>query len=353
MTDATNRRPTITDIAREAGVSKATVSRSLSGEPGVSRATRDAIVALARERGWRPNSAARALSRGQAGTLGWAVRQTAKVTTVDPYFMDLFVGIQLALKSTPFDLLVKLVANEREEIAQHEDWTTERRVDGIFLTDVESVDRRLERLLDGQVVVGAIVDDPQAFLTPRFPPERMAWIDPCNSAGVTLTMTHLVELGRRQIVWVLGPAELASTEAKRLSLERWARAHDGYEVLLVHSTFNSTDSSVTALKEVVAGGATAVVVDNERAAMETIRRLEAVGVSVPTDVAVVAWLGGAAVDDPPVTALAHEVIDLGSRWASAMIRTAYPSYSSPSLSTARTAALPSLVVGASTAAGGV
>ncbi len=56
------KRPTIADIARRAGVSKGAVSYALNGQPGVSEATRQRIVAIAQEIGFSPNSAARALS---------------------------------------------------------------------------------------------------------------------------------------------------------------------------------------------------------------------------------------------------------------------------------------------------
>ncbi len=55
-------RPTIADIARRAGVSKVAVSYALNDRPGVSPATRASIKAIAQEIGWRPNSAARALT---------------------------------------------------------------------------------------------------------------------------------------------------------------------------------------------------------------------------------------------------------------------------------------------------
>ena len=58
------RRPTIADIARRAGVTKAAVSFALNNQPGVSQSTRERILEIAREIGWQPNSAARALSDG-------------------------------------------------------------------------------------------------------------------------------------------------------------------------------------------------------------------------------------------------------------------------------------------------
>ncbi len=63
------KRPTIADIASRAGVTKAAVSFALNGQPGVSAATRQRILAIAEEIGFQPNSAARALSDGRARRL--------------------------------------------------------------------------------------------------------------------------------------------------------------------------------------------------------------------------------------------------------------------------------------------
>jgi len=70
------KRPTIADIAQRAGVTKAAVSFALNGQPGVSAATRERILAIAQEVGFQPNSAARALTdtgrfMGQDVSLRW------------------------------------------------------------------------------------------------------------------------------------------------------------------------------------------------------------------------------------------------------------------------------------------
>lgn len=72
------KRPTIADIAERAGVTKAAVSFALNNQPGVSSSTRQRILQIAREIGWEPNSAARALSDGRAAVL------TPRASTAPP-----------------------------------------------------------------------------------------------------------------------------------------------------------------------------------------------------------------------------------------------------------------------------
>src|SRR5690349_24775040 len=79
------KRPTIADIAREAGVSKGAVSYALNGQPGVSEETRARILAIASELGWYPNRAARALSASRAHSCGLVLARPARMLALEPY----------------------------------------------------------------------------------------------------------------------------------------------------------------------------------------------------------------------------------------------------------------------------
>ena len=68
--DRPSRRPTMADVANRAGVSRTLVSFILDGKPGASEETRQRVLAVAEEIGYRPDSAARLLARGRSRTLG-------------------------------------------------------------------------------------------------------------------------------------------------------------------------------------------------------------------------------------------------------------------------------------------
>jgi DNA-binding LacI/PurR family transcriptional regulator len=69
---------TLAELAKLAGVSTATVSRSLAGHSTISKATRSRIVSLAREHGYRPNRTARALRTKRASAIGLSITGTAE-----------------------------------------------------------------------------------------------------------------------------------------------------------------------------------------------------------------------------------------------------------------------------------
>src|SRR3954462_11150967 len=93
------RRPTIADVARRAGVSAAAVSFAVNDRPGVSPETRERILAAARELGWRPSAAARALTEARTRAIGLVLARDAAQLEVDAFFVRFLSGIERALSA--------------------------------------------------------------------------------------------------------------------------------------------------------------------------------------------------------------------------------------------------------------
>src|ERR1700761_5687443 len=137
------KRPTISDIAQRAGVTKAAVSFALNGRPGVSPATRERIVAIAAELGFQPSSAARALTAGQAGAFGLVLSRPARTPRLESPGLTVVSGIQAELAGRPATLLFTLAEDVAAETALHRQWWAQRRVDGVFVLDPQAADPRL------------------------------------------------------------------------------------------------------------------------------------------------------------------------------------------------------------------
>ncbi|WP_449334171.1 LacI family DNA-binding transcriptional regulator [Streptomyces lateritius] len=136
------KRPTMADIARRAGVSKVAVSYALNDQPGVSDATRASIKAIAQELGWRPNSAARALSGARAQAVGLVVRRPASTLGAEPFFMEFISGIESVLSDRSYALMLQMADSHEDELEVYRRWWGERRVDGVFLVDLHTDDPR-------------------------------------------------------------------------------------------------------------------------------------------------------------------------------------------------------------------
>jgi DNA-binding LacI/PurR family transcriptional regulator len=200
------RRPTIADIARQAGLTKTAVSFALNGKPGVSEQTRRRVLEIAREIGWQPNSAARTLSDGRANAFGLVVDRAPRTLGVEPWFMQLIGGIQSELAGAQVSLLFTLVQDEGAEIELYRSWWAQRRVDGIFLVDLRLSDRRVGVL--GELALPAV-----ALGTPLGAGELPA-VCFDERAAVHTVLEHLVALGHRRIGQVSGISELWHTKLR-------------------------------------------------------------------------------------------------------------------------------------------
>ncbi|MGW0365136.1 LacI family DNA-binding transcriptional regulator [Streptomyces sp. NPDC002990] len=136
------RRPTIKDIARQAGVSESAVSFALNGRPGVSQDTRARIRRVAEELGWQANSAARALSGERSGAVGLVLARPAHTLGVESFFLQLVSGIQEVLSAARIALLFQVVEDIDAECAVYRRWWAERRVDGVLVVDPRTQDPR-------------------------------------------------------------------------------------------------------------------------------------------------------------------------------------------------------------------
>ncbi|WP_372665469.1 LacI family DNA-binding transcriptional regulator [Amycolatopsis kentuckyensis] len=197
------KRPTITDIAREAGVSKGAVSYALNGRPGVSEETRHRITRIARELGWSPSSAARALSGGRSGTIGLVLDGPAEV-----FFPALLDGFSQ-------ELLLRVAVGHEAAVAVYRRWRAERKVDGVLLTGPDCA-AEVARIGLPAVVLGGPGGLPEA------PSVRVD-----DTAGAAEALEYLAALGHRHVVRVAGPAAFAdagereeafTTVARRLGL---------------------------------------------------------------------------------------------------------------------------------------
>ncbi len=92
---------TISDVAKQLGVSRATVSRALSNSPGVGAELRQKIIAFADEIGYRPNSLAKSLSTGRMNTVGLIYGDVR-----NPFYADLTYYLQKALDKKGYTVMV-------------------------------------------------------------------------------------------------------------------------------------------------------------------------------------------------------------------------------------------------------
>jgi DNA-binding LacI/PurR family transcriptional regulator len=308
------KRPTIADIARRAGVTKAAVSFALNGQPGVSTATRERILAIAKEIGFQPNSAARALSDGRAGAFGLIIDRPARTLGVEPWFTQLISGIQAELSRAHTALLFTMAEDQDAEIALYRSWWAQRRVDGVFLIDLQIGDQRvpiLEELRMPAVVIG---DPAGAGSLPAI------WQD--DAAAIRAVVEYLAAAGHRRIARVTGPSRLWHTKIRTDAFRAAARAAGVLAILYEGDYTGETGAAAT--RELLHGSEppTAILFDNDLMAVSGLGTAQQLGVHVPADLSIVAWDDSAfcEVVHPPLSALTRDVAGYGGRAARALVQ---------------------------------
>ena len=140
------KRVTIADIARRAGVTSAAVSLAVNGRPGVSDATRERIMEIARELQWEPSPAARALAGAPVQTIGMVLARPAEVLGTEAFFGAFVAGLQEVLSRRDYSLQMQIVETTDAEIETFRRWFAQRRVDGVVVVDLREHDPRIPAL---------------------------------------------------------------------------------------------------------------------------------------------------------------------------------------------------------------
>jgi DNA-binding LacI/PurR family transcriptional regulator len=309
------KRPTIADIAQRAGVTKAAVSFALNGQPGVSAATRERIMAIAKEIDFQPSSAARALTGGKAEAFGLVIDRPARTLGIEPFFMQMVSGIQAELSAAPqhMNLLFTMAEDADAEIGMYRGWWAQRRVDGVFVVDLQVHDRRipiLEELRMPAVVVG----------TPRGSGALPAvWQD--DRPGMEAVVSHLAGLGHRRIARVGGYARYWHSVLRGEAFASVTEAA-GLTALSMEADYTAEHGAEATVG--LLGSAeppTAIIYDSDVMATAGLGVAQRMGIGVPDELSIVSWEDSVLCEltNPRLTALRRDIPAVGSA-AARMLR---------------------------------
>jgi len=215
----TARRATITDVAREAGTGKTSISRYLNGETSaLSPELRARIEAAIARLDYQPNQMARGLKRGRNRLIGMLV---ADLT--NPYSVEVLQGVEAACHALGLMPLICHAANEVEMERRFLQLLTTYRVEGVIVNALGVREETL-RPVGGGGIPAVLVDRQVQGLV-----ADMVGLD--NGAAAELGTRHLLEQGFEQIWFVVQPFEQISSRHLRVqAFDRAMHAHGGGRV---------------------------------------------------------------------------------------------------------------------------
>jgi DNA-binding LacI/PurR family transcriptional regulator len=298
-------RITIRDIAERAGVSKGAVSYALNGRPGVSDDTRDRILSIARELGWYPNRAARALSAARADACGLVLARPARTLALEPFFMEFLAGVESELSARSIALTIQLARDVEEEIDVYRRWWGEHRVDGVLMVDLRVEDPRIDELVRlglPAVVVGGPLEN-------RALPA--VWHD--EAAVIVEAVQYLAALGHTRLAQVTGVGDFLHTVQRRTAFETATREL-GLESSVLETDY-SVEQGARVTRKLLSSPKppTAIVFDSDLLAVTGLGVAQQMGFSVPDELSIVGWDDSliSQVVHPPLTALTRDIEEFG------------------------------------------
>ncbi|MGW7236688.1 LacI family DNA-binding transcriptional regulator [Streptomyces sp. NPDC054804] len=296
--------PTIHDVAREAGVSRGTVSRVLNGGHYVSPAAEQAVNDAIRRTGYVVNRHARSLITGRSDSVGFLLTEPQERFFEDPNFNVLLSGCTQALAGHDIPLLLMLAGtkDERRRITRY---ITAGHVDGVLLVSSHSGDPVAEELRAAGVPLVACGK-------PIGLGSKVSYVAADDRDGARDMVRHLLAVGRRRIGMITGPLDTPGG-VERLAgyKEVLTAAGVGIDESLIVSGDYSRASGEAGAERLLAQAPDldAVFVASDLMAQGVLTVLQRAGKRVPDDIAV-----GGFDDSPVATAVSPALTTIRQPW---------------------------------------
>ncbi|HEY1878329.1 MAG TPA: LacI family DNA-binding transcriptional regulator [Caulobacteraceae bacterium] len=292
------RPVTIRDVAREAGVSVASASRSLNGLANVTQTTRERVLLAASKLRYVPHTAARALSTRRSDTIGVMLPDLH-----GEFFSEIIRGADLAARALGLHLLVSTSHGDAAEAAAAMR-SMRGRVDGLLL---------MSPYVDEQALAENLADDlPTVLINTRVEGRPYASFFVDNHGGALAATRHLASLGAA-VAHIAGPADNYDSQER---LRGYRDAMGGAKGLVLQGDFTE-ESGWRAGQELarMRPRPTAVFAANDMMAIGCLQALEEEGVRVPHDMTVAGFddIPVARLIRPSLTTVRISIAELGRR----------------------------------------
>lgn len=283
---------TIYDIAKEADVSVATVSRVLNGTAPVKASTREKIMALIDKHQFQPNALARSLLKKETGTIAMILPDIT-----NPFFPELFLGAENAAREKGYTFFLCNSAGEYNRESEYLSILREKRVDGIiFLGGRINLVSCPPELI--QEVVELSKHVPIVLVNGNLPKGGLHRIYTDEGVGAAMAIQYLIDLGHRDIGFIGGMEGTTTTQSKLKAVKQTLKEHN---LVLRKEWLKMGEYSIEGGRELMnemleqEHVPTAVLCVNDFTAIGAIKAAFEHGLRIPDDISIVGF------DDSPLS----------------------------------------------------
>lgn len=306
--DLPAKRATSFDVAREAGVSRTTVSLVLNNVTNISinDATRQRVIEVAKKLNYHPDASGRKLVTGKSSTVGLVLQQSADQIFSDAFLLQVMLGIEQSVSQCGFHVLLK--PNDPMHPQAYAQLVSENLVDGIILSGPRQDDEEIRK-----------------FYREGFPIVLMGQLNDCSLPfvdvnaveGAATATRHLIQLGHRRIAFITN-ASLKYTSAQQRRqgyLNALAEAGIPTDESLIRQGAYTSESGYQAMQQILqlAELPTAVFVASDVVAIGAMQAIRHAGRRIPEDIAVVGFddIPMAGYFDPPLSTIRLPAFRIG------------------------------------------
>jgi DNA-binding LacI/PurR family transcriptional regulator len=313
----TERLPTLEDVAKVAGVSRATVSRVINGIRNVDPQLHEVVWHAVGQTGYVPNRLARSLVTRRTGTIALVVSDSESHDDdpfmgrffADPYFGRVVGGLMSVLRQAGVQLALQIVGTEDARKRLVGDLRNGQ-ADGVIVLSLPPVDPLPRMLTDGGV--------PAVMIGRPAEPVPINYVDLANDTGASLAAEHLLGRGCQRIGMISGPADVPASN-DRISGFRRSMARRGHGWVPITSGNFTQESGEAAMRALLAADPLldGVFVANDLMGLGALLALRDAGRRVPDDVAMVGFddSSAAIAARPALTTVRHPLEDMAAEAA--------------------------------------
>lgn len=304
--------PTLEDVAMAAGVSTATVSRSLNTPDRVEEKTRTRVLDVVEQLGYTPNFAARVMAAKRSFTVGAIIP-----TMENAIFARGIQAFQEELYQRGYVLLVSSFLYDPEIEKDQIRTMVARGADGLLLIGHDR-DPRIYEYLENQNVPSLV-----SWTYDESAPRPSVGFE--NRKSMEMLVHEVLKHGHKKISAIMGRTETNDRVRQRIEGLKDALAYHGWnsDTLEVIETTHDVESGGDAFETLMAGESppTAVICGNDVLAVGAIQRARKLGMNIPEDVSITGFddIELARIVDPPLTTVHVPHREMGRRAASELV----------------------------------
>lgn len=298
------RRPSLRDVAREAGVSYQTVSRVINGGGRVSVATRDRVLAVVAELGYRRNDAARTLVTSRSHSIGVIADASPKYGPVST-----LAAVESAARDAGYTALVTTMSYPSPaEVARTFEAFVSRGVEGVVVVAPRvSLAHVTQEITAGiPVVMLSPGETSHAGITVFYEDQEL---------GARLATRHLIELGHSEVAHLAGSQEWLDGQVRLRGWQAELRAHGVAAFPVQYGDWTGDSAYQIGLRLVASGLPSSIFIASDLMALGFLRALYQHGVRVPEDISVVGFDDNEFAEQvfPPLTTVRQSFATVGTR----------------------------------------